>query len=113
MLVKKDNEAEKDSEGYVDKVKTLLEKYGLTKICPSTCYNWLCQLGFQYRSQKMATLWMGMKSLPQLPTGLLSFPAFSKSGESMPVKRSGNDEISSCLSRRARQYICAYHALHE
>ncbi len=52
MLVKEENGVEKDSEGYVDQVKTLLGKYGLTKICPSTSYNWLCQLGFLYCTQK-------------------------------------------------------------
>jgi hypothetical protein len=52
MLVKEDNGVEKDSEGYVDQVKPLLGKYGLTMICPSTCYNWLRQLGFLYCSQK-------------------------------------------------------------
>jgi hypothetical protein len=52
MLVKEENRVEKDSEGYVDQVKTLLEKYCLAKICPSTCYNWLHQLGFLYCTQK-------------------------------------------------------------
>jgi hypothetical protein len=44
--MKEENGVERDSEGYLDQVKTLLGKYGLTKICPSTCYNWLRQLGF-------------------------------------------------------------------
>jgi hypothetical protein len=52
MLVKEDNGVEKDSEGYVDPVTTLLGKYGLTKKRPSTCCNWLRQLGFLYCSQK-------------------------------------------------------------
>ncbi len=52
MLMKEENGVEKDSEGYVDQVKVLLGKYGLTKICPSMCYNWLRQLGFQYCTQK-------------------------------------------------------------
>ena len=47
MLMKEENGVEKYSEGYVDQVKILLGKYGLNKICPSMCYNWLHQLGFQ------------------------------------------------------------------
>jgi hypothetical protein len=46
-LVKEENGVEKDSEGYVDQVKTLLGKYG--------CYNWLRQLGFLYCSEKKPT----------------------------------------------------------
>jgi hypothetical protein len=37
MLTKEENRLEKDSEGYVDQMKILLGKYGLTKICPLTC----------------------------------------------------------------------------
>jgi hypothetical protein len=37
MLVEEENGVKKDSEGYVDQVKKLLGKYGLTKICPSIC----------------------------------------------------------------------------
>jgi hypothetical protein len=52
MLVKEDIGLERESDGYVDAVRTVLGKYGLTKICPSTCYNWLRQLGFTYCTQK-------------------------------------------------------------
>jgi hypothetical protein len=37
MLVKEDIGLEQESDGYVDAVRTVLGKYGLTKICPSTC----------------------------------------------------------------------------
>jgi hypothetical protein len=48
MLVKEDVGLEQESDGYLDTVRTVLGKYGLTKICPSSCYNWLHQLGFTF-----------------------------------------------------------------
>ena len=75
------NRVENDSEGYVDQLKTLLEKYGITKICPSTCYNWLCKLDSCTVPRRKAILWTGMVSPPQLPTGLLLFPATSNTRE--------------------------------
>jgi hypothetical protein len=52
VLVKEETGVEKDSETYVDQVKVVLGRYGLTKICPSTCYNWLRLMGFKYCTQK-------------------------------------------------------------
>jgi len=62
-------EVEKENEGCMVTVKVLVGKYGHTKIFPSTCYNWLCQLGFKYCTppQKANTLLMVMKNLQQLP----------------------------------------------
>jgi hypothetical protein len=39
ILVKDETCMEKENVGYTDQLKAILEKYGLTKICPSTCYN--------------------------------------------------------------------------
>ena len=52
ILVKDETGVEKENVGYTDYLKVTLGKYGLTKIFPSTCYNWLRQLGFQYCTQK-------------------------------------------------------------
>jgi hypothetical protein len=41
ILVKDERGLEKGNVGYTDHLKAAIGKYGLTKTCPSTCYNWL------------------------------------------------------------------------
>jgi hypothetical protein len=41
ILVKEETRMDKENVGYTDHLKASLWKYGLTKIRPSTCYNWL------------------------------------------------------------------------
>jgi hypothetical protein len=47
-----ETQIQKHCEGYIDAVKQYLSSFGLTKICPSTYYNWLRRLGFNYCAQK-------------------------------------------------------------
>ena len=52
VMIKEETGIEKGSDSYTEALKETLYKHGLTKICPSTCYNWLRLLGFTYCAQK-------------------------------------------------------------
>jgi hypothetical protein len=47
-MIKEETGIEKGSDGYMEAQKETMYKHGHTKICPLTCYSWLCLLGFTY-----------------------------------------------------------------
>jgi hypothetical protein len=109
MLIKEENAVEKDSEGYVDQVKTplgncndlineesILQYYGrlmgVTVNETPMCHCEMAGEGIQYSWVAAKTKWR------RFPVSAKRRKrAFSKFGESMPVKRSGNNEIVLCL----------------
>jgi hypothetical protein len=52
IMIKEETGIEKGGDGYIDMLKEILYKHGLTKIFSSMCYHWLRLLGFTYCAQK-------------------------------------------------------------